>query len=197
MTTRRDSLTHIMAPEARSDRRKQVDGIMEKHLPWNPELLAQVYVRLGAVVWQGQHVEDTLSKLIVLVFQVTTDEARELALDSLEKNKKLTLGALTGKLRTCAQLPEALDTDLQTFKDERNWVIHHSYADVLANLHDPKRLIAIVDRIEQTGLLGYGLTMLFWDVLRKLSDEFDAGGPIPSATAQQIREHWNMDDSIF
>lgn len=168
-----------------------MNGGTIKGLPWNPDWLTQVWMRIGAVVWQAQCTEDALAKFITLVFQLNGGDARELAIDVLKENKRLTLGALLKKLRDNASLPEELEDDLRRFKDDRNWVIHHSYADAVQNLHNPLVLRDIITRVEQTDLLGYSLACLLWDVLWKLSCEFSAGGPVPTDTAQQIRNQWS------
>ena len=54
-----------------------------KYLPWNPARLAQIYMSVGAAVWQGQGVEDTLAKLISLALAATEADARAMAVAAL------------------------------------------------------------------------------------------------------------------
>lgn len=159
-----------------------------KHLPWNPAGLAQVWMRIGAVVWQGQSVEDNLAKLISLAFEASEANARAEAIAALAENRKRTLGALLTRLRKHAAIPALLDARLSEFLSNRNWVVHHSYQDLLKTLNNPTGLRSVIERIESTDLQGYLINVSFWDTLDSMSREANAGGEMP--TARAIRQNW-------
>ena len=161
-----------------------------KHPPWNMAWVFLLWTRIGAAVWQGQALEDTLAKFIFHAFDRNKDDARELAIDALAENRKLTLGALLNKLRQFAKVPEGLDKDLREYKDERNWLVHHSYGEFVSIAHDVSKLNDLGVRIFSADLAAYRLICVFWDAVQAMAVEDDSGAPIPTPTAQQIRAAW-------
>ena len=161
-----------------------------KYLNWNAEYLTRIYFFLGSCTWQFQLFEDTLCKFIVLALKLDATTARDEALQILDKNKKSTLGQLIRELGKRSDVPADLDTQMDRFLQDRNWIIHHSYADFLKVGHDRVACDLLLVRIGQIDAESYRLTHVFWDAVDVLATEYEAEDSEIRSLAQQVREAW-------
>ena len=87
-------------------------------------------------------------------------------------------------------MPADLDTQMDRFLQDRNWIIHHSYADFLKVGHDRVACDLLLVRIGQIDAESYRLTHVFWDAVDVLATEYEAEDSEIRSLAQQVREAW-------
>lgn len=85
-----------------------------------------LYLLVGEAVCAVQHLEDALSHLIVL--KKITPPTKQKADQHLEKHRLYTLGRAIKIGVEAGVFSEELQENLNTFLNERNWLIHKSIA---------------------------------------------------------------------
>jgi hypothetical protein len=90
--------------------------------------LDRLYRGIGRGVWLLQYVEDALCSLIALKHEIRKPGglSEEDAWNALSKHRQNTLGTSLKLIRQHNLLPEPLLRELQSFKDERDWLVHRS-----------------------------------------------------------------------
>lgn len=161
-----------------------------KYIDWNIDYLKQVYFFQGSCIWQFQLFEDTLSKFIVLALKLDSDEAKKEAIQILEKQKKTTLGQLIADLKKRGNVPSDLDEQMESFLLDRNWVVHHSYADFLRVAHVRVECDRLLTRLARIDFEAHRLTHVFWDAVDVLASDRETQDNEIRAIAQQVRQAW-------
>jgi hypothetical protein len=95
-------------------------------MPLTPEEFSEVPAYIGHAVWQIQVLEETVALHLVLVHKVDAKTARRDVATMFARASKQTLGQLLRGIRDTKKTPSDLLARLETFVDERNWLVHHS-----------------------------------------------------------------------
>lgn len=151
------------------------------------ELVEAIHTCIGWSACNAQLFEDTLAKFTALAFDVEPETAYEKALEVLAKLRSKPLGPLLTEVGRRTALPPDFELRLKTFKDERNWLIHKSYADVFPVIFrgaDPRGLI---HRIVNVGCEAGDLTRLIWEPTAAMANAYEFLRQNPEATTK-VRE---------
>lgn len=102
-------------------------NVTERRPPFGDEVGA-LYALIGEAVWHLQHVEDTLSVALAIKLDLKDAALGSISQDQadtiLEKRRRPTLGVAVGLAREKTIFSQQLQRSLETFLDERNWLIH-------------------------------------------------------------------------
>ncbi len=114
------------------------------------EELEFLFVLIGRGIWHLQYVEDALHNTVTLKGEVkirgsiTQDQAEAL----LAKVRRKTLGQSLKISRESQLLNELLQTRLEKFLEERNWLVHRSVNQNGDDLYVDEARVALFSRIE-------------------------------------------------
>jgi hypothetical protein len=115
----------------------------------NAEELNALFASIGEGIWHLQNVEDalhtyiTIKRDIKLRGSVTPDVAEMM----LAKHRKKTLGASLRIAQESKVLTDTLQTALEKFKEERDWLVHRSVHEKRGDLYVDEDRRALMERI--------------------------------------------------
>lgn len=116
----------------------------------NSEDLEKFYNLIGKAVWHIQYVEDALCVFIMIVGEIKTPGAwndEDIAV-LVKKNRSFTFGKLLSVAKKKITLSDDLRERLQSFKEERNWLIHRVNHESGNSLYVLEERTLIFSRIE-------------------------------------------------
>jgi hypothetical protein len=125
---------------------------MTKSSPaYNQRVAMTLYTYLGKAVWTIQHLEDALNKAIIIKNPEANTKIK--ADEILKSYRRLPLGRAIEKAEKEKTFGDVLQKRLQSFLQERNWLIHHCMhesADDIGFIVEPEKLFGRIETISLT-----------------------------------------------
>lgn len=120
---------------------------MQHHI--HPDERHELFTSLGKAVWYLQYVEDALHTFLTVKVDIKTPGAvtLEQGKQQLEKNRRSTLGTTLRIAREQHLLSVELQTCLDVFKEERDWLVHRSLSQHGDDLYAPEKRASLLARI--------------------------------------------------
>lgn len=135
-------------------------------------LFNQIYSIIGWALCNAQGLENTLAKFIILAFELNVDTSTEDAIAKLNKLDDKTLGRLITELRKRADLPEDISDRLRKFNEDRIWLAHKCYADVVEVVFNNKEPKLLLDRLIAVGVEGRQLHQMLYADTAELASTY-------------------------
>lgn len=135
---------------------------------------------MGRSLCAVQVLEHMLAYYLGLWADLPPNESRELVESSLE----LTLGTLHKRLRKFNLVPEGLEDRLTTYREERNWLVHHVYSQSWEDQFSPSKAPKLLQRIDAVHDEAKQLTTLF----DQLNDDWMTQNGYDAAQLQAIMD---------
>ena len=116
---------------------------------------------MGQALWQIQGFEEILAKYYATAFRLSADAALEDISQEFERNFVHTAGRLLGQFKKSAKPDPALDQRLESFVDERHWLVHRLRRKNWHDLVEAQDFPALLQRVETLRDEADQLIMLF------------------------------------
>ena len=145
-----------------------------------------LYCHVGEAVCAVQYVEDALSHSIVL--KVGAPPTKSEADQQLEKHQKYTLGKAIRIAGEKAIFSELIQTRLNKFLKERNWLIHKSIAHGAKALEKNENRNRMIDRIKAITKQAHELLEM---IEGDLIDFAEASGKDMSRVKNEISKYYS------
>lgn len=115
----------------------------------NSELILRIQTQVGAAIWQCQSLEQTLIHIIIIGFKAKEYTNSKFFENLFEDYNKLTFGRLVNNVKSIEDIPDQIKERLMKLVDERNWLAHKSWAEILpyANSDPPTKLYKFLIRL--------------------------------------------------
>jgi len=127
----------------------------------------KLYSHIGSALWQVQLFEHVLIHYLSLIFKLELDVAEVEAHAVLEETGKKTLGNLLKELRKYKHLEPDLDARLNSFLQERNWLVHRSRGEHHADVYSPEKLQKLYKRLDTLANEALALSKSFTYILEQ------------------------------
>lgn len=116
----------------------------------NAEELRNLFASIGESIWHIQNLEDALHTCITIKRDIKQRGAMppEQAEAILREHRKNTLGKSLRISRETQILSIELESRLDKFKDERDWLVHRSVHQNREDLYVDKERYTLIDRIQ-------------------------------------------------
>jgi len=109
---------------------------------------SELFIEIGHTLFTVQRLESALCHYIALVLHESPEQATQL----LEGSLKLSLGRLLRTMKQKGVVPSGFEDRLDSFLQERNWLVHRLYVENCYDLSDDgafARLMARVDGVRK------------------------------------------------
>ena len=130
---------------------------------------------IGRTLWQLQAFEETLARLIAVVFRLPVDASLVEARKVLDETRAATLGRLLRELRSVVNIDDSFEVFLTRFLEQRNWLVHRSWRSHRNYVHDTQTFIDLRYRVGRLGMDAvefnefFGRFMMDWASERGIS----------------------------
>jgi hypothetical protein len=158
----------------------------------NPEIILELQSAVGSSLWQCQALESSIVHCLIIGHKVGRDADKDLVEKLYAEHGDFTLGRLIKGLESVLDIPLEIKSKLKLFKDERNWLAHKSWSEILpyANSNPPNKLYDYLGRIIKIGDDALALSKLLADILDERTIKAGLTKEFLEKETQRIYSRW-------